>query len=63
MSHRATKICTFWWVLSRLHFDENVYGKPFRIVELGRWVVEQDFPLHFPDNLTQYFAFFSGPLD
>ena len=62
MSHRAPKICTFWWAFSRLHFGENV-GKPFRIVELGRWVVEQDFPFHFPFNFTQYFPFFSGPLD
>ena len=39
MSHRATKICTFWWAFSRHDLRENVYEKPLRIVELGRWVV------------------------
>lgn len=53
MSHRATKICTFWWAFSRHNLRENVYEKPLRIVELGRWVVGQDFPFHLPVNFTQ----------
>ena len=43
------------------HLRENVFEQAFRIVELGRWVVEQDFPLHFRVNVSPYLAFFFLP--
>ena len=43
------------------HLRENVFEEAFRIVELGRWVVQQDFPLHFRVNVSLYLAFFFLP--
>ena len=56
-----------YWAFSRFHFSGKLFGKTFRILQLGerkgRWVVEQDFHGNFRVNVTWFFAFFSGVLD